>query len=157
MTDREVMNQRHISDSCACSCDEETAKAWAVRLHEGQLDKAGQPYIDHPRRVAERLNAPEARVVGWLHDTVEDTGLTLEEIAAQFGRGTADAVDHVTRRGGESWDDYIERVRINPLAREVKISDLIDNSNLSRLPRVTLRDVQRQARYNRALMRLMQP
>ena len=137
------------------STDVEAAKALAERMHEGQLDKAGQPYITHPMRVASRLQSPEAQVVGWLHDTVEDTALTLEEVEARFGPDTAKAVDAVSRREGEAWEDYLERARANPVARQVKISDLIDNSNLGRIPRVTLRDVERQAKYNRALKKLL--
>lgn len=138
------------------STDVEAAKALAERMHEGQLDKAGQPYITHPMRVALRLRSPEAQVVGWLHDTVEDTALTLEEVEARFGPDTAKAVDAVSRREGEAWEDYLERVRANPVARQVKISDLIDNSNLGRIPHVTLRDVERQAKYNRALKMLLE-
>ena len=139
----------------AYSTDVEAAKALAYRAHEGQTDKAGLPYVTHPERVAARVEGPEAQVVGWLHDTVEDTPTTVEEIAAQFGPETAAAVDTISRREGEDWDDYIDRVQANPVARRVKISDLIDNSNLSRIPRVTLKDVKRQARYNKALKKLM--
>ena len=137
------------------SVDVTTAKAWAVRWHEGQRDKAGQPYVTHPERVAGRLSAPEEQVVAWLHDTVEDTGLTLREIENTFGPETAAAVDAISRRPGEEWEDYLRRVQQNEAARKVKISDLIDNSNLSRIPAVTLRDVDRQLKYNRALRYLM--
>lgn len=139
----------------AYSTDVEAAKALAMRMHEGQLDKAGQPYVTHPQRVAGRLESPEAQVVGWLHDTVEDTALTVAEVEARFGPETAAAVDAVSRREGERWKDYLERVRANPVARQVKISDLIDNSNLGRIPRVTMRDVKRQAKYNKALRKLL--
>ena len=138
------------------STDVAAAKALAAKMHEGQTDKAGLPYITHPERVAARLASPEAQVVGWLHDTVEDTGLTLSEVEARFGAGTAAAVDAISRREGEPWEDYIQRVKAEPVARQVKISDLIDNSNLSRIPHVTLRDVARQAKYNRALAELME-
>ena len=138
------------------STDVEAPKALAIRMHEGQVDKAGLPYITHPVRVAARLSSPEARVVGWLHDTVEDTPLTLAEIAEAFGPETAAAVDAVSRREGEDWGDYIDRVAQHPLARQVKISDLIDNSNLSRIPQVTLKDVKRQDRYNKALRKLLE-
>lgn len=140
----------------AYSTDVEAAKALAARMHAGQTDKAGLPYITHPMRVAERLESPEEKVVAWLHDTVEDTGLTVDDISARFGPETAEAVDAVSRRDAEAWEDYIDRVAANPVARAVKISDLIDNSNLSRIPRVTTRDVKRQARYNRALMKLLE-
>ena len=135
----------------AYSADVEAARALAERMHEGQTDKAGLPYITHPMRVAGRLETPEAKVVGWLHDTVEDTPLTLEEVEARFGPETAAAVDAVSRREGEPWQDYLCRAKANPVARQVKISDLIDNSNLGRIPHITLKDVDRQKKYNRAL------
>jgi len=140
----------------AYSKDIEAAKALATRAHKGQTDKAGLPYITHPERVASRLTTPEAQVVGWLHDTVEDTSITIQEIESQFGPETAAAVDAISRRDRESWSDYIERVAANPVARQVKISDLIDNSNLSRIPTVTMKDVKRQAKYNKALRKLME-
>ena len=138
------------------SQDVDTAKAWAERLHQGQKDKAGKPYIDHPARVAGRLKKAEEKVVAWLHDTVEDTGLPLQEVEKAFGPETAAAVNAMTRRENEAWDDYLLRVKENPVARQVKISDLIDNSNLSRLPTVTMKDVMRQEKYNRALQFLME-
>ena len=140
----------------AYSTDIEAAKALATKAHEGQTDKAGLPYITHPERVASRLTTPEAKVVGWLHDTVEDTNISVLEIAERFGSETAAAVDAISRREGEAWSDYIDRVAINPVARQVKISDLIDNSNLSRIPHVTMKDVKRQARYNKALNKLLE-
>lgn len=140
----------------AYSIDVAAAKALATNAHEGQTDKAGLPYITHPERVASRLESPELQVIGWLHDTVEDTSLTLAEIRAQLGPETAAAVDAISRRGGEKWSDYLERVAANPMAREVKISDLIDNSNLGRIPHVTLKDVERQKKYNKALKKLLE-
>ena len=140
----------------AYSTDIEAARALATAAHAGQVDKAGLPYVTHPQRVAGRLESPAARVVGWLHDTVEDTDVTLSDIEARFGPETAAAVDAVSRRPGEAWEDYLKRVKADPVARQVKISDLIDNSNLTRIPRVTLRDVERQAKYNRALRELME-
>ena len=114
----------------AYSTDVEAARLLATQAHSGQTDKAGLPYITHPERVAGRLEDPAAQVVGWLHDTVEDTTLTLAEIEVQFGPETATAVDAISRRDGETWNDYLDRVAANPIARAVKISDLIDNSNL---------------------------
>ena len=139
----------------AYSTDVEAAKALATRAHEGQTDKAGLPYITHPERVASRLQSPEEQVVAWLHDTVEDTAITLTTIESQFGPETAAAVDAISRRDGETWDAYIDRVQANPVARAVKIRDLIDNSNLGRIPVVTMKDVKRQAKYNKALEKLL--
>ena len=138
------------------SIDVAAARALATKAHEGQTDKAGLPYITHPERVASRPSTPEAQVVGWLHDTVEDTPITLRDIEATFGPETAAAVDAISRSDGEPWSDYLDRVAANPMARRVKISDLIDNSNLSRIPHVTLKDVERQKKYNKALKKLLE-
>ena len=138
------------------SIDVAAARALATKAHEGQIDKAGLPYITHPERVASRMENPEAQVIGWLHDTVEDTPITLRDIEATFGPETAAAVDAISRRDGEPWPDYLDRVAANPMARQVKISDLIDNSNLSRIPHVTLKDVERQKKYNKALKKLLE-
>lgn len=138
------------------SIDVAAARAFATKAHEGQIDKAGLPYITHPERVASRMENPEAQVIGWLRDTVEDTPITLRDIEATFGPETAAAVDAISRRDGEPWSDYLERVAANPMARQVKISDLIDNSNLSRIPHVTLKDVERQKKYNKALKKLLE-
>ena len=138
------------------SIDVAAARALATKAHEGQIDKAGLPYITHPERVASRMENPEAQVIGWLHDTVEDTPITLRDIEATFGPETAAAVDAISRRDGEPWSDYLDRVAANPMARQVKISDLIDNSNLSRIPHVTLKDVERQKKYNKALKKLLE-
>jgi (p)ppGpp synthase/HD superfamily hydrolase len=140
----------------AYSIDVAAARALATKAHEGQTDKAGLPYITHPERVALRMESPELQVIGWLHDTVEDTTLTVKDIAERFGPETAASVDAISRRDGEEWSGYLDRVAANPMARQVKISDLIDNSNLSRIPHVTLKDVERQKKYNKALKKLLE-
>lgn len=140
----------------AYSVDVEKARAFALRAHEGFYDKAGEPYSGHLSRVAERLkDRPEAAVVAWLHDTVEDTGVTLDDIAREFGKDTASAVEAMTHRPNEQYMDYVKRAGDHPISRMVKMSDLIDNSNLSRLPVVTIKDVERQRKYNDALAYLM--
>ena len=136
--------------------DIEKAKAFATERHAGAVDKAGQPYTGHLERVAARLSeCPAAAVVAWLHDTVEDTGVSLKTVAELFGSDTAEAVDAVTRREGEDYMDYVRRAGRHPIGRLVKISDLIDNSNLGRLKTVTVQDVARQRKYNDALALLI--
>ena len=139
----------------ACSTDITAARELALRWHAGQLDKSGKPYTEHLQRVAERLSSPEAQVVAWLHDSLEDTALPPQELEARFGADTLAAVQAMTHRPGEPYELYVQRAGMNPVSRLVKISDLIDNSNLSRLAHVTLRDVERQAKYNRALLHLL--
>lgn len=138
------------------SADVELAVDVATVAHHDAVDKSGDPYILHPKRVAERMDTPEEKVVAWLHDVVEDTGVTINTICEMFGDETAKAVNAISRRKGESWSDYLIRVKANPMARAVKISDLIDNSNLGRFKKPTKEDVMRQAKYNRALYFLME-
>ncbi len=140
----------------AYSEDVEAARAFAQAKHSGQTDKAGKPYTGHLERVASRLTDPAQQVVAWLHDTMEDTGTTYEEIAAMFGPDTADCVAAMTHREGEDYMDYVRRLSASPVARAVKISDLIDNSSLCRLPVVTIEDVRRQRKYNDALRILLE-
>lgn len=116
----------------------EGAAALAGRAHAGQTDKAGRPYIEHPSRVAARVaeRYPDnivARGIAWLHDVVEDTDVTLEEIRAQFGPEVADGVDAITHRPGEPREDYYRRVAANPTALLVKGADLDDNGDPERL------------------------
>ncbi len=138
------------------SLDVDLAEEICLKAHMGAVDKAGEPYSLHPIRVAGRMDSPEGRVVGLLHDVVEDTDVTLEDIERMFGKETAEAVDAITHRKGESWSDYLCRVKANPMARDVKISDLIDNSNLSRLPDIRPKDVERAEKYLRALRFLLE-
>ena len=91
----------------ALSKDVERARDLAFSAHYGAVDKAGAPYILHPERVAERLSSPEEKVVGWLHDVVEDTDVSLGYIAETFGEETAEAVDRITHRKGESWSRVV--------------------------------------------------
>lgn len=129
----------------------EEAIALAVRVHQGQKDKAGAPYILHPLRVMLAMDSEEAMMVAVLHDVVEDTPITLEDLRAMnFPETVVAAVDILTRRPEESYEAFIERVKVNPLARKVKLADLEDNMDLRRLQHVTDRDKQRWERYAKA-------
>ncbi len=122
------------------------AKTRAAQAHQGQSDKAGRPYIEHPERVVGHLVNPTADevVVAWLHDVVEDTEVTLEEIEREFGSTVAAAVNAITRRPDEADSDhYYARVRTNPTALKVKAADLADNTDPARL---ALLDPQQRAR-----------
>lgn len=114
---------------------EAKARAFATTAHEGQTDKAGEPYIGHPERVARRLagNPPEVVAAGWLHDVVEDTDAAIGDIFDVFGFRVAVTVDAVTHREGETRRQYLDRVRANPDARLVKMADILDNADPARL------------------------
>ena len=133
------------------------AYAIAQAAHANQRDKSGKPYIGHIERVAARCKSDEAKCVAYLHDVLEDTDALPEaEMRRIFGDAITDGVLSVTRREGEDYADFVRRAGENTLGREVKISDLIDNSNLSRFEGdITLEDVQRQRKYNDALMYLL--
>lgn len=126
----------------------------AVQAHRGQLDKAGAPYILHPLRVMATQPDEPRRIAAVLHDVVEDCGIPLETIADHFGMLVAEAVDALTKREDEDYDAFITRCARNPIARDVKRADILDNLDLSRLPVVTERDEARAAKYQRALTQL---
>lgn len=132
------------------------AAAIARKAHAGQVDKSGKPYIGHIERVAARVTSDEAKCVALLHDVLEDTDILPEpEMRRIFGDAITDGVLSVTRKEDESYEEFVRRAGENPLGRQVKMSDLIDNSNLSRLDNITVTDVQRQRKYNDALMYLL--
>ena len=132
------------------------AEEIARKAHSGQVDKSGRPYIGHVERVAARMESPEAKCVALLHDVLEDTtALSEGDMRSIFGAEITDGVLSVTRREDECYEEFVRRAGENPLGRQVKIADLIDNSNRSRLDRITMQDVQRQRKYNDALMYLL--
>ena len=136
----------------------EDAIALAVQAHHGQRDKAGRPYILHPLRVMMRLETDEERTVAILHDVVEDTPWTLERLRGLgYPEGVLSALDALTRREGESYEAFVERLRPLALARRVKLADLEDNMDVRRLAEVTPKDAERLARYRAAWARLREP
>lgn len=133
----------------------EDAIALAVEAHRGQRDKAGQTYILHPLRVMMRLETEAERMAAILHDVVEDTPYTLERLRALgYPEEVLGALDCLTKREGESYEAFIERVRPHPLARRVKLADLEDNMDVRRLPAVGPKESERLARYRAAWARL---
>ena len=111
------------------------ATLFATQAHEGQLDKAGLPYIAHPLRVSQAM-APdlEAQIVGVLHDVMEDCGVRWETLYLRYGATVANAVRDLSRYKTESYRGFIGRVMLNPLARRVKIADIRDNLSRPVLP-----------------------
>jgi len=124
----------------------------ALAAHGRQTDRAGQLYIGHVARVTARLDSPADQVVALLHDVVEDTDVTLDEIAARFGDGVAHSVDCLTHPENEALEDYIARVASDDCAVRVKLADLDDNDDDARLAllseetRARLKDKYRRSR-----------
>lgn len=109
------------------------ASSIAIIAHDGQVDKAGKPYYLHPRRVAAMMVSEEDKAVAWLHDVVEDTSVTLEQLCLVFPPDITDAVDAISQRKGESFPDYYARVKANARALRVKLGDNADNASEERL------------------------
>lgn len=122
----------------------------------GQFDKAGKDYIYHPLRVMEMGKTEEEKIVGVLHDVVEDGDWTFEALEAEgFSKEVIAALKCVTKTSeNENYDDFIERVKKNPLAVAVKINDLTDNMDIRRLPYLSDKDVKRLKKYLKAYKKL---
>ena len=116
---------------------DQTRKAMqiAYRAHHGQTDKSGVPYIYHPIHLAEQMNDEVTVTAALLHDVLEDSPMTAEELrAAGISQQAVDAVVLLTRPAEIPYLDYVERIRSNPIARAVKCADLRHNCDPSRLP-----------------------
>ena len=134
----------------------EDAVALAARAHRGQTDKAGKPYILHPLRLMLRFQDEPARIVAVLHDILEDTAVTAAELRELgYSEEVLEALDALTRRPSESYDEFIGRAGRIRLARRVKLADLDDNLDASRLDAVGEDDRKRLARYQAARQRLV--
>jgi (p)ppGpp synthase/HD superfamily hydrolase len=133
----------------------ERAILLAAQAHEGQIDKAGEPYILHPLRIMLRMTTPTAMTVAVLHDVVEDTRVTPEMLRGEgFSEGVLETLDCLTRRKDEDYDTYIERIKSNPEAVRVKIADLEDNMDIRRIADLRETDLERLKKYHRAWLAL---
>lgn len=131
---------------------EQVAQEIATKAHRGQVDKAGIDYINHPATVAASVATVEEKAVAWLHDVVEDTRTTLDDLRrAGLSEEVVCAVDAMTHREGEEYlTEYIPRIKANALARSVKLADLAHNMDISRLGSLTDKDKARLAKYAEA-------
>lgn len=134
----------------------EDAIELAVRCHRGQTDKYRQPYILHVLGVAGRCRSIEEKIVAFLHDTVEDKHITFEELREiGFTERILAAVERLTRRKGETYDAFVDRIAPDPLARAVKLADLEDNMDVRRSRRpMNQKDAERLEKYRKAWQRL---
>ena len=132
------------------------AKAIATSAHEGQVDKARKPYIEHPMRVMNMGKTVEEKIAGVLHDVVEDSDWTFEMLEKEgIPKDVMDALRCVTKLSeDEDYNHFIERVKTNPLAVKVKLNDLKDNMDITRLGEVTEKDLARLNKYIRAYRQL---
>ena len=120
--------------------------------HKDQLDKSGLPYVFHPFHLAEQMEDETTAVVALLHDVVEDTDCSIEDIEAMgFGKEVCDALRLLTHDKSVPYMDYVRRIKENPVAAAVKTADLRHNSDLSRLDSVSAADKERVEKYREAL------
>ena len=124
-----------------------------VKAHKGQTDKGGRPYWRHPFYVARHCKTEPAITVALLHDTLEDTDIKASSIL-DLGQDIYDAVNAMTHKPNEEYSAYIQRVKTNTRARQVKIQDLKHNLQITRLKTVTAEDQERLSKYETALKQL---
>jgi (p)ppGpp synthase/HD superfamily hydrolase len=133
----------------------ERAIAIAATAHAGQVDKGGAPYILHPLKVMLRMSTLEERIVAVLHDVVEDCGVSLDDLRTEgFSEEVLMAIESVTKVPGESYEDFVDRAAQNAIGRVVKLADLEENSDLSRIASPSWEDLERIEKYRRAMGRL---
>ncbi|HET3116406.1 metal dependent phosphohydrolase, HD region [Streptococcus pneumoniae] len=128
------------------------ALAIAKKAHAGQVDKAGVDYIQHPLYVASQVNTEQEKAVALLHDVIEDSDITAADLfASGLSKEVVTAVQILTKKKGQSYQEYLGKVKSNNLARVVKLADLKHNSDLSRLKSVTNTDYERVKKYKNAI------
>lgn len=134
----------------------ERAIQLAATAHAGQVDKAGQPYILHPLRVMLRVEKPEERIAAVLHDVVEDTEVTLDDLANEgFSQHVIEAVETLTKKPGEDRLEAAARAARNKIARAVKLEDNAENMDLTRIQDSTEKDRARLEEYKAVLALLL--
>ena len=121
------------------------------KAHKDQVDKSGMPYVFHPFHVAEQMTDEVTTIVALLHDVVEDTDYTLEDISAEgFGEDILEAVALMTHEDDVPYLDYVAKLKDNPIARAVKLADLAHNSDLSRIGEIDEETKRRLEKYKKA-------
>jgi (p)ppGpp synthase/HD superfamily hydrolase len=136
----------------------EKALSIALEAHKGQTDKYGQPYVLHPLRLMHRFQDPELQTIAILHDVVEDSDWTLDQLRNEgFSDRILGTVDALTRREEESYASLIDRAADNPLATKVKLADLEDNMDIRRMKSIGDSDQERLNRYRSAYEKLQNP
>lgn len=137
------------------SLDIEVAISIALKAHKGQVDKGGNPYILHPLAVMNRVETIEEKIVAVLHDVVEDTEVTIDQLKETgFSEEILEAINLLTRAKEDSYEEFIDKTLKNRIARNVKIADIKENMNLSRIQDPSEQDYMRLEKYKRALERL---
>ena len=133
---------------------EQTKKALKLcfEAHKEQVDKSGMPYVFHPFHLAEQMQTEETTVVALLHDLVEDTDYTIDDLTSMgFSKTVTDAIAFMTHADGVAYMDYVREIKNNPIAKAVKLADLKHNSDLTRLDIVDEKALKRKEKYAKAI------
>lgn len=127
----------------------------ALKAYAGQKDKAGKTYILHPLRVMSKMETEEEMSVALLHDVIEDSEITAQDLSkAGIPTRVIKAVQALTKKEGEDYDQFVDRVLKNKLAAKIKKADIEDNINVLRLNSVSPKDLERIAKYHKAWKKL---
>ena len=120
--------------------------------HKDQIDKSGMPYVFHPFHLAEQMKTEETTIVALLHDLVEDTEYTIEDLVdIGFDKAVTDAIALMTHADNVDYMDYVRMIKENPIAKEVKLADLNHNSDLTRLDVIDEKALSRRKKYLKAI------
>lgn len=133
---------------------EKTKKALKLcfEAHKEQTDKSGMPYVFHPFHLAEQMKTEETTIVALLHDLVEDTDYTIDDLINMgFNKTVTDAIALMTHTDGIDYMDYVRMIKKNPIAKTVKLADLKHNSDLTRLDVVDEKALTRREKYLKAI------
>lgn len=125
-----------------------------LKAHRGQKDKGGKPYFLHPLRVSKQLSNKKEKIVALLHDVLEDSNFTIDDLAF-LDIEQKKALLLLTHKKEDPYFEYIKKISQNKIARNVKLSDLKDNMTLTRLKEIKQEDIQRIKKYKKAKEILM--
>lgn len=128
----------------------------AYNAHMGQYDRFGMPYVFHPIHLAESMDTEEECICAILHDVVEDTSITFEQLEKEFSKGVIEALKLLTHDKKVPYNEYIIRLKDNPIAKKVKLADLKYNSDITRLNYLTPKDIIRNKKYKKAIKLLLE-
>ena len=133
---------------------QELALQIAKEAHAGQVDKAGKDYILHPITVASYMDTDVEKTIAYLHDVLEDTSVTVDELRNHFSNEIVDTVITLTHRKDESYFEYIQRISKSKLAKKVKVADLLHNLDITRIKEPSKQDYERLEKYKKSILYL---
>lgn len=133
---------------------QELALQIAKEAHAGQVDKAGKDYILHPITVASYMDTDVEKTIAYLHDVLEDTSVTVDELRNHFSNEIVDTVITLTHRKDESYFEYIQRIFKSKLAKKVKVADLLHNLDITRIKEPSKQDYERLEKYKKSILYL---